>query len=306
MQNIIDPETIDLWRQAGRIAATALRYGEKLIKPGASILEVSDKVEAKIVKMGGDMAFPTQINLGNIAAHYCAEPDDKIVFKDEVICMDVGVHVDGAVGDNALSVDLSGKHQELVKASREALNNAIKILGPGVKVSEVGKVIEETIMSYGLQPVRNLSGHGINRYQIHTPPGMPNYNNKSTVTLKENMIIAIEPFCTDGKEGLIHERNDCQVFMQVKNKNPRSLYAREVMNIVKGYEGLPFTTRWLTKTLPLTKVNFGLKELIREGVVTSYPPLIENSGGLVAQAENTMFINANGCEVLTVPDEDEL
>ena len=56
------------------------------------------------------MAFPVQVNLGHIAAHYCAEPNDEITFKDEVICMDVGAHYNGAIGDNALSVDLSGKY----------------------------------------------------------------------------------------------------------------------------------------------------------------------------------------------------
>ena len=306
MQNIIDPETLEDWKKAGRIAATALRYGEKLLKPGASILEVSDKIEAKIFKMGGELAFPTQISLNEIAAHYCAQPNDEITFKDEVICMDIGVHVNGAVGDNALSVDLSGKHADLIKASREAVNNAIKILAPGVKVSEVGRVIEETIKSLGCQPIRNLSGHGINRWKIHTAPSMPNYDNHSKVQLQENMIIAIEPFATTGTEGLIREANECQVFMHKINKNPRSLYAREVLKLVKEYEGLPFTTRWLARKLPLTKVNFGLRELVKENIIHAYPPLVENSKGLVSQAENTMFITEKGCEVLTVPDEDAI
>jgi len=301
MDNIIDPNDLADWKKAGQIAATALRYGEKLIKPGASIEEVSNKVEEKIKQLGGQIGFPTQINLNEIAAHYCAQEKDEITFKDEVICIDVGVHVNGAIGDNALSIDLSGKHADLIKASREALNNAIKALAPGVKVCDIGEIINETIQSFGCQPIRNLTGHGIARYKVHTPPGMPNFNNNSQVKLQENMIIAIEPFATNGKTGLIHEANECQVFMQSKNKNPRSLYAREVLKLVKEYQGLPFTTRWLTKTLPKTKVNFGIRELVKEQIITAYPPLIENSKGLVSQAENTMFIGPKKAQVLTVP-----
>lgn len=305
MQNIIPDEDIELWRKAGRIAATALRYGGKLIKPGASLLEVSDKVEEKIKKMGGGPAFPTQINLDNIAAHYCAEPEDDIVFEDEVICIDVGAHVQGAIGDNAMSVDLSGKHADLVKASREALNNAIKMLAPGVTTGEVGKVVGETIKSYGFTPVRNLSGHGIARYTVHTPPGMPNFDNHSTIKLQKNMIIAIEPFATDGKAGLIHEANECQVWGIQKSKNPRSPYARAVLKLIKeDFDGLPFTTRWVTRAMPKTKAMFGLRELLKEGIISGYPPLLEDSKGLVTQAENTMLITEDGCEVLTVPEDE--
>ncbi len=69
----------------------------------------------------------------------CPEEDDKTVFSDQIVCLDVGIHVDGFIGDNAVTVDLSGKHENLVKASREALDNAITIMKPGITLGEIGK-----------------------------------------------------------------------------------------------------------------------------------------------------------------------
>ena len=303
MDNIIDPTDLALWKKAGKIAAQSLNFATKHLKSGASLLEVSEKVEENIISLSGKPAWPVQINLNQAAAHYCAAPDEKTILKDEVICIDVGVHIDGAVGDNAVTIDLSGKYADLVKASRDALNNAIKMLAPEVKVGAIGKVIEETIKSYGYNPVRNLSGHGIGRYDIHATPGIPNFDNRSNVRLQEHMIIAIEPFATDGRTGLIHEAHDCQVFMQVKDKNPRSPFGREVLKIVKEYNGLPFAPRWLVKQLPASKVNFALRELLKEGIIKGYPPLVEDSGGKVSQAEHTMYITDKGAIVLTKSDE---
>ena len=122
----MDLETIEKYKKAGKIAAEALVYGKGLIVKGAKVLDVCDKVEEKIISLGGEIAFPAQVSMNSIAAHYCPEGDDESVFSDELVCLDVGAHVDGFVGDNACTVDLSGSNTELVKASSEALKAAIE------------------------------------------------------------------------------------------------------------------------------------------------------------------------------------
>ena len=77
-----------------------------------------------------------------------------------------------------------------------------------------------TIKSFGFVPIRNLSGHGLGRYNIHTAPSIPNYDTQETETLERGQIIAIEPFITTG-DGLIHEKGNSNVFMQVANNNSR-------------------------------------------------------------------------------------
>ncbi len=289
------------WRKAGKIAAQALSYGATLIKPGASFLEVSDKIEEKIKELGGEMAFPAQMSMDHIAAHYCADPDEDTVFENQVVSLDVGVHVNGAIGDNAVTVDLSGKYNELVKASREALNNAQKVLGVGTTLGEIGKTIQETIKSYGYTPIHNLSGHGLGRFNIHTSPSIPNFDTRDETELEDGMIIAIEPFATDGA-GMIYEIDSANLFSFIKAKPVRSQITREVLKEIKQYSTLPFTTRWLTRKLPAFKVNYALKDMLQNGIIRKYPPLPDKNKGIVTQAENTFLIGEK-VEVLTRADD---
>ncbi|MBS3176043.1 type II methionyl aminopeptidase [Candidatus Woesearchaeota archaeon] len=296
-------ENFDDWRKAGLIARRCLKYAESLVKPGVSLLEVSEKVDAKIIELGAFPAWPCQISANEIAAHYCAEPNDPAIFEDQLLCIDVGVSVNGAIGDNALSVDLSGKYKDLVKASRAALDNATKILQIGTTLGEIGKTVQETIESYGFRPIKNLCGHGLQRYIIHAPPSIPNFDNKSPTSLHKGQIIAIEPFATNGK-GMIHERDNGNLFSVVAKKPVRSSSAREILDLVKNYNGLVFTTRNLLKHIPAMKVTIGLRELLHAGVITCYPPLAEDEKGFISQFENTFLID-DKVEVLTKdPDEE--
>jgi len=291
-------EDIEKWKKAGKIAAQALEYGGGLIKKGATLLEVSDLVEKKIFDLGAKPAFPVQISCDHIAAHYCADPDDATVFEDQVACLDVGVHVDGAIGDNALTVDLSGKYSDLVKASREALNNAIKIIQIGTELREIGKTIQETISSYGFSPIKNLSGHGLDYYDIHTDPTIPNFDTGDDTEIEENMCIAIEPFATNGA-GLIYESERANIFMLTNPKPVRSPFAREILQYVgENYKTLPFTTRWLSTKFGLGKTNFALRELLKNNIIKQFPPLVEKNKGMVSQAEHTLLIT-DKVEVVT-------
>jgi len=279
------------WLKAGEIAAEALAFGEELIKKGNRLLVVCDKIDDKIIELGGIPAFPTQISCNEIAAHYCPAADDEIIFEDQVCCLDVGASVNGAIGDNALTVDLSGKHADLVKASRDALNNAIKVIQPGVRLGDIGKEIVDTITSYGFSPVKNLSGHGLGVYGIHTKPTVPNFDTGDPTTLEEGDIIAIEPFATDGK-GMIYESGQqMSTIYALINKRPvRNLMVRDILKDIESYKGLPFTTRWLTKKFPVGKVTFSLRQLSQLEIIKDYPPLIEQAKGLVSQAEHSVIV----------------
>lgn len=297
MDNLIAPEKLESWRKAGRIAATALKYGSSLIKKGAEMREVLDKIEEKIKELGAEPSFPAQISCDEIAAHFCPTEEDKVIFENQVASLDVGVHIDGCQGDNACTVDLSGKYSDLVKASREAVENAVREIQIGVRLSKIGKIIEDVIKSYGFEPIRNLSGHGMSEYEIHTQPTVPNYDTKSPIVFEKGMIIAIEPFATTGV-GFIYEKGVATVFSQIKNSGARGPYAKEILRILQPLNGLPFTTRWLTRKLGLAKVRMGMNELIRMEIVHQYPPLVERSNGICSQAEHTVYVG-DKAEVLT-------
>lgn len=284
----ITEENLEKWKKACRISAEALHYGKGLIKQGENVVEVCDKIDEKIRQLGALPSFPAQISLNNVAAHYCGDKDDDLLL-DGVVKLDVGAHINGFAGDNALTVDLTGEHKRLVEASRDALENAIKIIKPGIAINEVGAVIEKTIMGYGLKPVRNLSGHGIGEYEIHTSPTIPNYDNGEKTKLTDGQIIAVEPFATDGA-GLIYESGTSGVFSLVQKKPVREQFARDLLTEIEQYGTLPFAKRWLTKKYSTPRVSLALSQFVSQGIVMQYPPLVERAKGIVSQAEHTILV----------------
>lgn len=296
----MDAETKEKYQKAGKIAAEALQYAKSLVKKGVALSEVCDKTEAKIKELGGELAFPTQISMNDTAAHFCPD-DDSLKFDDQIISIDVGVHVDGFIGDTALTIDLNNKNEELIKASREALENAIKLVKPDVKLKDIGKTIHDTITKYGFSPVRNLSGHGLGEFNVHTKPTIPNYDNGDETELKEGDVVAIEPFASAGA-GIIYESGTATVMQLLTTKPVRSSFTRQAMQEIKKSNGLPFCKRWLIKKFGLAKTNFAIRELKILEMLREYPPLVDKNHGLVSQAEHTVLVTKEGCEILTKVD----
>jgi len=286
----MDKEIEKKWIEAGRIGAMALDYGRKLVKPGVKLLEVAEKVEQKIRELGGRPAFPCNISRNDLAAHYTpAYNDEGIFLESDIIKLDVGAHIDGCISDNALTIDLSKSYPNLVKASIEAVNNAIKSIKPGVKIREIGKVIEKTITSLDANPITNLSGHGIEIYKQHATPSIPNLDNGNNNVLKENQIIAIEPFATLGN-GDVTEGAPSGIYKLENLKPARNNIARDVLRfITEEFKTLPFAKRWVISKFG-AKGNLGFSLLERDGIIYSYPQLLERSKGVVSQAEHTILV----------------
>ncbi len=286
----MDKEIQDKLIKAGNIAGQALNYGASLVKPGVKVVDVCNEIENKIRELGGGLAFPPQVSLNDCAAHFCPDKDEVLEFSDQVISIDVGAHVDGYIGgDTALSIDLSNKHEDLIKASREALNAALKLVRPGVEIRELGKVIHETITSFGFSPVRNLSGHGLNRWVIHCKPSIPNYDNGDTSILKEDDLIAIEPFASNGA-GVIYESSPATIFQLVNKRPVRNIITRQVLKEIVSFDNLPFCRRWLENKFGSAKTNFALRELKVQEMLREHPPLLDQNHGLVSQAEHTIIV----------------
>ncbi|MBN2454321.1 type II methionyl aminopeptidase [Candidatus Woesearchaeota archaeon] len=290
-------EDIEKWRKACSITAEAREYGKSLIVKGASMKDVSSKIEDKIASLGGKPAFPAQISCDHIAAHYCVDEDD-IIFDSQLAKLDLGVHIDGCIGDTAVSVDLSGRNAELVNASREALEAAISTVRAGVTVSVIGRAIQDVITGKGFAPIRNLSGHGLAKYDVHTIPTIPNFENGDHTKLEDGQIVAIEPFATTGS-GVIQEAGNATVFMLVQKRPVRDPFVRAILQHIEGYGGVPFAKRWLVKKFPKLKVNLALRQMMQLGIIRDFPPLAEREKGLVSQAEHTLLVTKEGCEVLT-------
>lgn len=288
----MDKETFEAYVKAGKIAAKARDYGASLIKVGANLLEVTDKIEKRIVELGGEFAFPPQISLNDIAAHYYPSDDDKTVFKEgDVVKLDVGVHINGFVGDTAVTIVLSddAKLKLLEEASREALNSALRIIKPGVTLGEIGRTIHDEIAKRGFSPIRNLSGHGLDRFVIHDAPSIPNFDTGSQEKLEEDQVIAIEPFASTGA-GIIYESSNPTLFSLVGKKPTRSPLTREVLRDLEEYNELPFSMRWVAKKHGIGKAGFAIRDLRHINALREYPPLPDKAHGIVSQAEHTVIV----------------
>lgn len=281
---------LETWRRAGKVAAQALEYGRGIIRNGANIREVCDLIDAKVIELGARPAWPTQVGRNHVAAHWTSDLGDTAVFDNDLVCLDVGAHINGCVGDNATTIDLSGANSHIAKASHDALRHAVKAVAVGARVGDIGRVIQETIESHGLKPVHNLCGHGISKWVIHDAPSIPNYDNGDPRELKEGEIIAIEPFATDGA-GAIHEAGRGNIFAVVCPAPVRNPTARDILAFVRReYGPLPFTTRWLAPRFGAGKTQLALTQLLQAGILHAHPPLVEKAEGQVAVFETTLHV----------------
>ncbi|AKB34775.1 Methionine aminopeptidase [Methanosarcina siciliae C2J] len=292
--NVYNKEDItEKYREAGRILKIVRAEAADMIRVGNSLLEVAEFVEKKTIELGGKPAFPCNISRNQEAAHATPKAGDQDVFGNDMVKLDLGVHVDGYIADSAITVDLSG-NSDIVKASEGALAVAIDLMKPGISTGEVGAAIEEKIRSYGLNPITNLTGHGLSQYEAHDNPSVPNKHVEGGVILKEGDVLAIEPFATNGT-GLVHDGSWAEIYSLIKKKPVRLPAVRNVLKQVEAYRELPFAKRWIESD----KLDFSLIQLEKAGILHSYPVLVESAGGLVAQTEHTVIITRDGCEVTT-------
>lgn len=290
----MNEEAIEKTLRAGEVLKKVAKEAEEKVVVGAKILEVAEFIESKIIELGAKPAFPCNLSINSDAAHFTpARGDERTFKKGDLVKIDIGAHIDGYIADMAISVDL-GDHGDLIKASKEAVFNAIDQVKAGIDTAKLGKIIEETIRGYGFKPIVNLTGHGLLPYLAHAPPSIYNYATQKGVELKEGMIVAIEPFATNGV-GRVAERNECEIYSLV---NPKPLRLKELRKILQEvserFKTLPFAKRWINAS------DLFISKLVREGVLREYPVLSEVSNGVVSQWEHTVIVEKDSCRVVTL------
>jgi methionyl aminopeptidase len=282
------------------VASAAREAGARLIVAGAALRDVSEQVEHEITRRGGGLAFPVQSSRNEIAAHYCASPEDSTVYVEgDLAKLDLGVHVDGWVVDTALTVNVGDRpeNRPFVDAARAALESAIAAAGAGVAVRRLSEAIESTLRRYGMRPMKNLCGHGVARWTVHCPPAIPNVAEGGSDRLALDAVVAVEPFATDG-QGEVVERGAAEVFRLDPRRSTGSAGSPEVVAAIRRFNGLPFARRQLAD-LPRPAVEETLRALRAAGHLGVYPPLVEAHQRKVAQAEHTLYLGPEGVEVLT-------
>lgn len=288
--------------KAGKIAAEVREMVRGKDWVGKSVYEICEQVESEIKKRGAKCAFPVNASINEIAAHYTAEPNDPITIKDtDLVKIDLGAQINGYIADTAVTVCYDVQFDGLVQAAEEGLSNAMSMIKTGVKASDIGRTIENTIKQLGFKPIANLSGHSLDQYTIHAGKSIPNIWSIGGFSVSDNSAYACEPFVTT-KEGGGFVRNGQikNIFAINSRKKTKNDDADKLLDFIwKNFNMLPFALRWITKEWEEKEARELLNILVKKKAVQAYPVLIEVNEQRVAQAEHTFIPNETGVTVTT-------
>lgn len=299
--------------QSGKIASKIRDEASKMIKDGTLVIDLVEYVESEILKSGAEIAFPCNVSINEIAAHYTSPANDKTTFKaGDMVKLDLGAMIDGFIADTAITVTASGNidenytqdeinlHEEITEASAAGLEAAIATVKAGIEVSKVGAAIHEAISEYNLNPIFNLTGHSLEQNNLHAGISIPNYDNNDNYILEEGQAIAIEPFATNG-EGYVNDSPGHYIFSYMANKPFRMKNTQRVLKYIQqNHRYVPFSGRWITDEFGERKGKIALKQLSGAMAIYPYAPLREKKGCFVSQKEHTVIVEKEGCTVTTI------
>jgi len=300
---LISKDELEAYRRGGQIISKLRKIVPTYVHEGGLVRELCERVEAEIVVLGGRPAFPCNVGINEVAAHYTSPWDDATVLsRDSVVKVDFGVHIDGYINDTAVTVSLSPLYRSMIEIAEEALCAGIERIAHGVKFSDVGEQIQKVVAQYGCRPIRNLTGHKVERFTIHAGKSVPNVAGPAPGRFEAGEVYAIEPFVTVKEAaGRVEDTDRAFIYRAVREKGVRSEHAKKIVEHVRRtYRTLPFASRWLYSSLGKTVVDSGFPEVIKAKCITGYPVLVEATGKIVTQAEHTLIVKENGCEVLTI------
>ena len=285
-----DADSARDYRRAGKVAKDAMVIARESTREGVLAVDVANKVEKSIIDSGASIAFPINICLNHMAAHYTPSEGDSLKFsRGDVVKLDIGVHVNGHIADTATTIEVTTSNwTELIKASEDALDCALEMLVPGVGVSSIGAAIETAINSRGFNPIKNLTGHSMEKNLLHAGVTVPNFASRDKSVLNSGTVVAIEPFATDGK-GSVGGNKSGNIYHVVGNRVLTDEAAnRFLATVVEKFDHLPFANRWCAG------ISKDYDSLIRKhwrhGNIRSYSILAEKAGSMVSQSEHSAMI----------------
>jgi methionyl aminopeptidase len=240
---------VETMARAGRVVAETLDLVEASAAPGVTLAELDGIAEEFITSRGGQ---PTFKGYRGYPGSICASPNAMVVHgipgpyalvEGDLLSIDVGVTLDGYVGDSAITFTIgrpSEQASDLIDACYESLEAAIDQCRAGNRLGDVSHAVQVAVEARGFGVVRSLVGHGVGR-NMHEDPQIPNYGPPGRgPKLAPGMVFAIEPMITAGSydvEGgddgwAVYTRDGslaahCEHTVAVTDNGPRVLTRRE-------------------------------------------------------------------------------
>ncbi len=286
-------------RLAGKVAAEARALGVSLCAEGALLLDVAERIEAHMRSRGSPPAFPTCLSIDHVAAHYSPVHNDRTALRrGNVVKLDLGAQVDGYIADTAATVEVGTRNwRDLIKASEVACETAIEVCRPKTPTRLIGSAIERAIESFGFKPISNLTGHTIERYNLHAGKSIPNVGGLGGDVVEAGDTLAIEPFSTNGA-GKVEGRKSGNIYRLLSTRDIAPPSLNEFLRrIEESFKTLPFAERWAYALDHKAPAHLG--RLLRAGRIMTYESLLDAGRGIVAQTEHTMIVDGGGVEVTT-------
>ena len=209
-------EEIELIRESSLLVAKTLAEVAKVIRPGITTLEL-DRVAETYIR--DQSAVPAFLNYNGFPNTLCISVNAQVVhgipgkteLKDGDVCsVDCGVLKNGFYGDSAFTFgvgDVKEETMKLLHVTRESLEQGVAMAIAGNRMGDVSAAIQQHAEAAGFSVVREMVGHGIGRH-LHEKPEVPNYGKRGAgMTLKEGLVIAIEPMINMGVKSIVHERD---------------------------------------------------------------------------------------------------
>ena len=243
MISIKTKEEIEYMREAGHLNYLTREYIKTLIVPGITTGEIDSKAEEYIKSIGGIPGFK---GYGGFPGCICISvneeivhgiPGDRVLKNGDIVSIDVGVISHGYHSDAAETVavgDINKQKEYLIRHTEASLRVGLREVKAGAKLGNIGARIQSYAEKHNLGVVRELVGHGVGR-DLHEDPDVPNYGKYGTgITLKEGMVIAIEPMLTSGKR-YVRELSDGWTIV-TQDGSPSAHFEHTVLVTKDGYE----------------------------------------------------------------------
>ncbi len=292
----MEKEEAEKYILAGQITKTVVSKAKKDIKVGQKLLEIALNIEKSVEGIGegkAKHAFPVNLSINENAAHFTPGTGCELVLKEsDVLKVDIGCHIDGFICDTAFTLNFDNSHAKMIETAELALKEGLKVVADKAELGKIGEVIEKTIKEKGFNPIQNLSGHGLEEYEAHASPSIPNIASGNPKQLEDGNAYALEPFATDG-EGYVKEGMQSEIFALEKPVLVRNIYARKMLEVIaEEYQTLPFALRWIEEKLKLPEFQqkVAIRELLRARAIRSFPVLHEQPGKIVTQAEKSFIL----------------
>ncbi|MEN3034320.1 MAG: type I methionyl aminopeptidase [Aquificaceae bacterium] len=216
---------IEKIKRACDVVTNVLKTVSKALKPGISALELDKIAREETKKLGAKPAFlnykppfsndrfPASIcvSINEVVVH--GVPKKELLVKEgDLVSLDFGAIFEGYAGDSALTIavgEICEDKKKLLNATKEALEEAVRVCTPGNWVSDIVYAIDKVARKYGVYPLKNLGGHGIGR-KVHEEPFVPNHvqtlkEEGKDYKLRQGMVLAIEPMLSLGSEDITHD-----------------------------------------------------------------------------------------------------